>query len=283
MVVLFIICLVIIVFLFFMRTPLSGRRSFWGFSKEDRAEIKGKIGEGIVHDYLVNLPEEYIVLDNVILRTKNGTTQIDHIVVSKYGVFAIETKNYRGIIYGNDNRDKWKQIIKTPVQYKWYGKVYTYIKKSEFYNPVKQAVGHVRVIKRLLSNYPNLPVVPIVIFSEETNIDNVESDIKIIYFSELEEEIQSYKSIFLRDENVVKVAQLIMQSDVSGEVTNDEHVENVYRNISDYNEKLENNICPWCGGELVLRAGNFGRFYGCSNYPKCKFKLKRSYFDGWYG
>ena len=44
-------------------------------------------------------------------------TQIDHIVVSKFGVFAIETKNYRGEIYGNDNIQEWKQIIVTKVTY----------------------------------------------------------------------------------------------------------------------------------------------------------------------
>lgn len=54
-------------------------------------------------------------------KTDKGSTQIDHIVVSKYGVFAIETKNYRGEIYGDDNREKWTQIIVTEVTYrrKW--------------------------------------------------------------------------------------------------------------------------------------------------------------------
>ena len=31
------------------------------------------------------------------------------------------------------------------------------------------------------------------------------------------------------------------------------------------------NKCPFCGGELTLRNGKYGRFWGCSNYPKCKF------------
>ena len=56
-----------------------------------------------IHDILMQLPDEYHVMDDVMLKTTNGTTQIDHIVVSKYGIFAIETKNYRGEIYGNDN------------------------------------------------------------------------------------------------------------------------------------------------------------------------------------
>ena len=28
--------------------------------------------------------------------------------------------------------------------------------------------------------------------------------------------------------------------------------------------------CPKCGGNLVLRSSIYGKFYGCSNYPKCK-------------
>lgn len=30
-------------------------------------------------------------------------------------------------------------------------------------------------------------------------------------------------------------------------------------------------ICPRCGGELVKRNGRFGTFFGCSNYPACRF------------
>ena len=30
-------------------------------------------------------------------------------------------------------------------------------------------------------------------------------------------------------------------------------------------------VCKWCGGKLVLRKGKNGEFYGCSNYPKCRY------------
>ena len=30
-------------------------------------------------------------------------------------------------------------------------------------------------------------------------------------------------------------------------------------------------LCKWCGGKLVLRQGKNGEFYGCSNYPKCRY------------
>ncbi len=78
---------------------------------------KGKRGEKLVAQVLSQLPEEYVILNDVVLPTTSGTTQIDHIVVSKYGVFTIETKNYRGDIYGDDNRQEWTQLIVTEVTY----------------------------------------------------------------------------------------------------------------------------------------------------------------------
>lgn len=53
-------------------------------------------------------------------------------------------------------------------------------------------------------------------------------------------------------------------------MSNKEHV----KNIEQTQKELKNNICPRCGGKLVLRAGSNGNFLGCSNYPKCKFTKK---------
>ena len=143
---------------------------------------KGKRGEMRIHDILMQLPDEYHVMDDVMLKTTNGTTQIDHIVVSKYGIFAIETKNYRGEIYGNDNSQEWKQIIVTKVTYpKKPWKTYTYVTKNQFYNPVKQAVGHMYRIKENLKEWPYLRVIPIVVFTGNVDISRVSSQNHVIY------------------------------------------------------------------------------------------------------
>ena len=118
---------------------------------------------------LSQLPNDYMVLNDLIFRTEKVTTQIDHVVVSKYGVFAIETKNYRGEIYGDDNRQEWTQLIVTEVTYakKWW-KTYTYVTKNHFYNPVKQSVGHALRIKEMLSAFPHVKIVPIVVFAGDS-------------------------------------------------------------------------------------------------------------------
>ena len=147
---------------------------------------KGKRGEMRIHDILMQLPDEYHVMDDVMLKTTNGTTQIDHIVVSKYGIFAIETKNYRGEIYGNDNSQEWKQIIVTKVTYpKKPWKTYTYVTKNQFYNPVKQAVGHMYRIKDNLKEWPYLKVIPIVVFTGNADISKVSSQNHVIYDNSL--------------------------------------------------------------------------------------------------
>ena len=131
-------------FLIFIALAIGG--VFIYLAKCGTPEYKGKMGEERVHNILMQLPDEYYLMDDIILETGKGTTQIDHVVVSKYGVFAIETKNYRGEIYGDDNRKEWTQMIVTEVTYpkKWW-KTYTYVTKSHFYNPVKQSCDKSRM------------------------------------------------------------------------------------------------------------------------------------------
>ena len=54
---------------------------------------------------------KYKVINNIMLQVRNKMTQIDHVVVSNYGIFVIETKNYKGWIIGNEFDDNWKQVI----------------------------------------------------------------------------------------------------------------------------------------------------------------------------
>ena len=46
------------------------------------------------------------------------------------------------------------------------------------------------------------------------------------------------------------------------------------KNIKKTQEELQQGICPRCGGKLVERDGKYGKFFGCSNFPNCKFILK---------
>ena len=233
---------------------------------------KGKRGEKRVISILSKLPEEYTILNDVVFRTEKGTTQIDHIVVSKYGVFTIETKNYRGEIYGDDNRLEWTQLIITKVTYakKWW-KTYTYVTKNHLYNPVKQSKGHAFRIKKLLSDYRHLPIVPIVVFTGDAVLNNVESQYHVIYVKDLLSTIRDYNTIYLTDDDEQAVIDILESNNVREEVSNRQHVKNLRSAEKKTNATIRSGICPKCGGHLVKRKGKYGSFYGCSNYPKCKF------------
>ena len=62
--------------------------------KSYESKVKGYVGEKLVSKRLSKLNKrKYKVINNLLLKTSKGTTQIDHIVISQYGLFVIETKN----------------------------------------------------------------------------------------------------------------------------------------------------------------------------------------------
>ena len=259
--------LFIILIAFVLIFLLGGGYAAWKKSPKQ----KGKDGEERIHNRLTQLPEEYRLLEDVIFKTPKGTTQIDHIVVSKYGVFAIETKNYIGNIYGDDNREKWKQVIVNKVRYQrnpW--KEYTYVTKNEFYNPVKQTLAHTYAIKKALQVL-HAPVIPILVFTGGCIIQAESTSCLVITDSELIETILSFKEIVFSDALVDKITTMLTDKDVREIVTDQEHIQNIKAAKQAYEDKIYEGICPQCGGKLVKRNGRYGTFYGCSNYPNCKF------------
>lgn len=70
--------------------------------------IFGGVGEKTTSSILLFLDKsKYKVINNVVLKSGDKTSQIDHIVISDYGIFVIETKNYKGWILGSENSEYW--------------------------------------------------------------------------------------------------------------------------------------------------------------------------------
>jgi restriction system protein len=75
------------------------------------AILKSPWFKGVVGETLVNLAaklfldgKDYHLIRNLTLPTGEGTTQIDHVIVSRYGIFVIETKNMSGWIFGSPHQ-----------------------------------------------------------------------------------------------------------------------------------------------------------------------------------
>jgi hypothetical protein len=114
-------------------------------------KIKGYLGEKSVVFFLSQLdPSKYRVINKLMLNNGSGTSQIDHVVISGFGIFVIETKNYRGWILGSERSDYWTQVI--------------YKRKEKLRNPILQNYGHIQALKAALAEFPNLPFISIVTF-----------------------------------------------------------------------------------------------------------------------
>ena len=53
------------------------------------------------------------------------------------------------------------------------------------------------------------------------------------------------------------------------------HINHVKNHIWDKKKEVKATVCPRCGGSLVIRDGRYGKFYGCSSYPKCTYTQKQ--------
>lgn len=216
--------------------------------------IRGFFGEFWVKTELNKLPKNrYLVLNDIMIRTSNGTHQIDHIVLSKFGIFVIEMKNYFGLIVGNEYKDKWIQYL---------GK-----NKYYFHNPIHQNYGHIKALEEIL-HLDESKFISIICISNQANLKvNVKNVTQLDFLNDL---IQSYRTELL-DINLNEIKNKIELNNISDKTIRKEHIKNIKNNIKENNKKEQEMICPKCGGKLVERTGKYGNFIGCSNYPKCKY------------
>ena len=94
---------------------------------------------------------DYHLMNNITLRLSDGTTQVDHILVSRVGVFVIETKHYRGWIFANAEQPKWTQVF--------------FKQKFRFQNPILQNYRHIRAVQDTLDFLPSGAIQSAVVFT----------------------------------------------------------------------------------------------------------------------
>ena len=221
---------------------------------------KGKRGEKKVAVFLSLLPKkEYKVINDLLLQTGGHSTQIDHVVISVYGIFVIETKYYKGWIYGGENSEYWTQNI--------------YGHKNQLRNPLWQNQGHIKAISRLLSDPGMIPIYNIVAFSGQATL-KLDRSLPVMYWRQVVPYIKRHREPQMSEAYADEIYNLLLEANVTDKEARKQHVKSVKQNQQRRNISVANGRCPRCGGNLVLRDGRYGRFYGCSNYPRCKYILK---------
>ena len=231
--------------------------------KKNMTQVVGFAGEYWVQKELNKLPGEYLFLSDIMLEVDGKTTQIDHIVFSKYGIFVIETKQRNTYITGNEHDKYW--IVKA-------GR-----KKHYMYNPIHQNYGHKKAIEKILGLDDN-QVIDIVCVSGQANL-RIKSN-KVVRVERLVDRILFEKEEKIED--YVSMAHRINAMNIVDKNYRKQHIEDIKENINNNNEELRKEVvmnrCPRCGNELVIRKGKTGEFVGCLSFPKCRYtkEIKKS-------
>lgn len=222
--------------------------------------FKGVLGEFIVNvsTKLMLDKNEYHLIKNVTLPTEDsGTTQIDHVIVSVYGIFVVETKNMKGWIFGSANQATWTQKI--------------YKHSHKFQNPLRQNYKHVKTLQSLL-RLTDQQVHSVVVFVGDSTF-KTDMPANVTYGSGYVRYIKSKTERVLTpievEDIVVKIETGRLKPSFQ---THREHVNHVKTIAA---EKRNKTICPKCGSEMILRQAKKGpnvgkQFWGCSRFPQCR-------------
>lgn len=208
--------------------------------------FKGQVGEAIVNlsaHFLLDR-KTYHLIRNVTLPTEDGTTQIDHLIVSPYGVFVVETKNMKGWIFGGAKQRYWTQKI--------------FRHSQKFQNPLHQNYKHLKTVQSRLGLTDD-QICSLVVFVGDSTFktpmpDNVTQGLGFIRF------IKSYTSVVLTTVQVQTLVEEIAHGRLKPTWrTHREHVKHV-QGIVEQNQ-----------GEAGLAADR-------EDYP---FGQRRQRRDGW--
>ena len=216
-------------------------------------ENPGQFGEFSTEYALTNhnLEGELVVLKNIYVPYKGKTTEIDLLMVHEKGIFVFESKNYSGWIFGSADQLNWTQSLENG-------------QKNTFYNPIKQNQTHIKALAEYLK-MDESEFSSYIVFSERCSLKKVPADTKnyvIVRRPDLLKKIRGRLALMpvkYSYQDVHYIAYKLRHLTEKSETEKSKHIENL------------KNKCPYCGNELVLRKGKYGKFWGCSTYPKCKF------------
>ncbi|MFM4649006.1 nuclease-related domain-containing protein [Aeromonas bivalvium] len=252
--------------------------------------VKSPWFKGMIGEWFINVSirlfldqRDYHLLKDVTLPIPQGATQIDHVIVSRFGIFVIETKNMKGWIFGNPAHKSWTQQI--------------YRRKHSFQNPLHQNHLHMMTLKSLLG-LADHQLHSVIYFIGDCTFKTPMPD--NVMNRGLIRHIKGKTTQVLTPAEVTQVVETIQQGRLAANwQTHRQHVAQLKARHGEAPRKplfaatepeekgkvpspvtrqpLDDPgpSCPRCGNAMVLRTASRGekrgnQFWGCSRYPKCR-------------
>lgn len=183
----------------------------------NKAKKIGDYGEKLVSNSLSCLSSnDFKLYNNVLIKTKTGTTQIDHILVSTRGIFVIETKAHKGKIYGDASSKYWTQCL--------FGKNRV-VNKYKFYSPYRQNRGHLKNLISLLNTGSICGIICFTSYDVDLRSINCES---VVHLSMLYQVICNiFNNACPADYNFKEMCSLIEKLNIQNNYQNNKHIKYV--------------------------------------------------------
>ncbi|PLT33662.1 nuclease-related domain-containing protein [Bacillus sp. V5-8f] len=248
-------------------------------SKAQREKVavrKGELGEYKIDIQLDQLPKEFRHLSDIMVRNPksvSGYSQIDHIVITPYGIFVIETKNYQGTIYGAKNRKEWSVNG-----------------KFKMMNPFMQNHGHIKSLLSLVDGKFSDHFVSIVSFTKrctfkvDLEMRKISSNELIVYDVELSDFLHRKVSVvklqnitpLITEQEIESIFAIIQKANITDPELRETHTVAIQNNKEhQHNSNQSSPKCATCNQPVSEKVAAFclsnkkfqGKVY-CFNHQK---------------
>lgn len=213
---------------------------------EHWANRKGELGEYKIDIQLDQFPKNYKHISDLMIQntySSTGYSQIDHMMITPYGIFVIETKNYQGTIYGGKNRKTW--LVNG---------------KFKMMSPLVQNYGHIQAIKNSIDLKYHEFFISMVSFTKrctfkiDEELRKIQSNELVVYDIELTEFINRkvainklvHKKPILSDQDIESIYNTLLDANISDSEIRKQHVENIKNKKNDSPKNSEVSKCMVC-------------------------------------
>jgi hypothetical protein len=237
--------------------------------KNERIAVrKGELGEYKIDIQISQMPKEYRYISDLFIKNSKSSTgysQIDHVIITPYGLFVIETKNYQGIIYGGRERKVW--LING---------------KFKMMNPLLQNHGHIQALKNFIDVKYHQFFISIVSFTKrctfkiEEELRQINSNQLVIYDVELTQfinrkiavlKLQFSKPVLMKDDIEI-IYNSLLNSNILDESIRKLHVESIQAKKNNDDMTDSKNICVECQKPVSEKVKSY-----CLSNKKFKGKI----------
>lgn len=180
---------VLVFILALIKIILSVKKSLHRRSVKAKTDAAGRQGEENLLLKANKLKGYKRILTNLYIPTKNGTTEIDLIVLSKKGILVFECKNMSGNLYGDDENPSWLHV--------------SYNNSFSFFNPIFQNRIHITALKNVLKMDSEDYFHSVIVLNDFCGMKNLklkQDTYKVIRLKKLKKTYRKYKKIFSKED-----------------------------------------------------------------------------------